>query len=171
MKKRIVFMLTLALCFVLCACSQKCSCDCVYCCDGETASATSDTTSVNKTNEAESTAEIEPVSAELAVEDLEITKFEGDQLWFKVKIRNISDADLEKISFQYQVLDENGDILCYQLCGAFNVVSGQAIWAGPYSVRDLNLEDVHGMSFASDVLGNNPRIKERVVFPVKDYLP
>lgn len=174
MKKIISLILVLMVCLSLCACSKECNCDCEYCCGKELKNSKSQIMQNETPTEAYITNQTEPAKqemreAELAVEDFEITKLEGNELWFRVKIRNISDADIEKFSFQYQVLDKNGDILRYQLCGASTVAAGQAIWAGQYSIRDLKLDEVDAMSFVSDTGKNQPAIKERVVFSIEDY--
>ena len=164
MKRIKWIVLVVLMCMTLCACSDGCNCGCEYCCTVETTREDTPITYAKTESSEENLRE-----PELAVEDFEITKMEGDELWFRVKIRNVSDRDLEKISFQYQVLDKNGDILRYQLCGANNVASGQAIWAGKFSIRDLKLEEVDAMGFVSDWSGNTPALKERVVFRIADY--
>ena len=174
MKKIIALGLAIFIFLALCACSKKCDCGCEYCCSEELQDRDSQIMQNETPAEAYITnqtehAEEETREAELAVEDFEITKLEENELWFRVKIRNISDADIEKFSFQYQVLDKNGDILRYQLCGASTVAAGQAIWAGQYSIRDLQLDEVDAMSFVSDTGKNRPAIKERVVFSIEDY--
>lgn len=174
MKKILALIAVLAVCLVLCACSKECDCGCKYCCGGELQNSESQITQKETSTEAYITNHTKPVEekmekTELAVEDFEITKFEENELWFRVKIRNISDTDIEKFSFQYQVLDKNGDILRYQLCGASTVAAGQAIWAGQYSIRDLQLDEVDAMSFVSDLGKDQPVIKERVVFSIEDY--
>lgn len=174
MKKVLALIVVLAVCLVLCACSKECDCGCKYCCGGELQNSESQIMQNETPAEAYITNQTEPAEeetreAELAVEDFEITKLEENELWFRVKIRNISDTDIEKFSFQYQVLDKNGDILRYQLCGASTVAAGQAIWAGQYSIRDLQMDEVNAMSFVSDIGKNQPAIKERVVFSIEDY--
>ena len=174
MKKIVSLIFVLTACLYLCACSTKCDCGCEYCCGGELQNRESQITQNETPAEAaiadsQKTVEEEIQEAELAVEDFEIVKLEGNELWFRVKIRNISDADLEKFSFQYQVLDKNGDILRYQLCGGSTVAAGQAIWAGQYSIRDLQLDEVDAMSFVSDTGKNQPKIKERIVFSIEDF--
>lgn len=174
MKKIISLILVLAVCLSLCACSKKCDCGCEYCCGKELQNSKSQIKQNEIPAEAYITNQTEPTEEEtrkpeLSVEDFEITKLEENELWFRVKIRNISDADIEQFSFQYQVLDKNGDILRYQLCGASTVAAGQAIWAGQYSIRDLQLDKVDAMSFVSDMGKNQPKIKERVVFSIEDF--
>ena len=169
MKKIISIIMVLAICLSLCACSNECSCGCEYCCDGkERISLNENPAEVYAASQTESELE-KTQEAKLEVEDFEITKLEGDELWFRVKIRNISDTDIEEFSFQYQVLDKNGDILRYQLCGASTVAAGQAIWAGQYSIRDLQLDEVDAMGFVSDLGKNRPALKDRVVFKIEDY--
>ena len=175
MNRMLTFCIIICIMLSLCACAKECGCDCEYCCGAEVREA--ETQSVSDESISETSPSInndEPAGelqeAELAVEDFELIKFEGDELWFRVKIRNISDTDMDRFSFEYQVLDKNGDILRYQLCGASTVAAGQAIWAGQYSIRDLRLDEVDAMSFVSDSLSDDPPLKERVIFRIKDYL-
>lgn len=175
MKKTLVLYMAICIILSLCACSQECSCNCEYCCNVDVREA--EIQSVPNESIPETAASVnddmvagELQEAELAVEDFELIKFEGDELWFRVKIRNISDRDMDRFSFEYQVLDKNGDILRYQLCGASTVAAGQAIWAGQYSIRDLRLDEVDAMSFVSDSLSDDPPLKERVIFRIEDYL-
>ena len=117
--------------------------------------------------------EEENVDAMLSVEDFELIKIENNEIWFKVKIRNISDTDLEQIVFDYQVLDKNGDILCDQTCGASNVAAGQAIWAGQYRTHDLsNAEDATAICFVSSPswMQTKTPLREKVVFQFNDYM-
>ena len=110
MKKYMPLMLALLMCACLCSCGNK-----------ESASAengSKQTEQDNTLNIQQSTVVVESTEptedAMLSVEDFELIKIENNEIWFKVKIRNISDTDLEQIVFDYQVLDKNGDILCDQ---------------------------------------------------------
>lgn len=116
--------------------------------------------------------EEKPASAKIAIEDFEVTDVEDGYLEFKVKVRNISENNLEFIEFDYQVLDENGDILCYQTLGATNVSAGQAIWAGTYGIRDINVDEAASICFVSDALPGlaNTPIEGKVVFNLDDYM-
>lgn len=177
MKKLISFMMVLVICLGLCAC-------------GRTQRATNEdagvsnienprsdnTLNISQPTEAfENTKpnEEENVDAMLSVEDFELIKIENNEIWFKVKIRNISDTDLEQIVFDYQVLDKNGDILCDQTCGASNVAAGQAIWAGQYRTHDLsNAEDATAICFVSSPswMQTKTPLREKVVFQFNDYM-
>ena len=112
--------------------------------------------------------------AQIAVEDFEIKGVEEDGCFrFTVKIRNITDRDLEKIVFDYQVLDQNGDILLDQSCGASNVAAGQAIWAGPYRIKDgAHSDEFAAICFVSPPSWHKSRtpLKEKVTFQLADYM-
>lgn len=107
--------------------------------------------------------------AKIAAEDFELTKIGGGELRFKVKFRNISETDLKKIHFDYQLLDQNGDILCSQSCGASNVAAGQAIWAGEYGVNNEHIDEAYSMCFVSSVyspVGEDTPLREKAIFPL-----
>ena len=110
---------------------------------------------------------------QLAVEDFEVVRYDNDTLSFKVKLRNISDVDKESISFLYQLLDANGDILDDQLCGAASVDAGQAIWAGQYSIsNDIHIEDVAAVAITSNpYTGRKNSIAEKMTFQVPSGQP
>lgn len=169
MKKYMPLMLALLMCACLCSCGNK-----------ESASAengSKQTEQDNTLNIQQSTVVVESTEptedAMLSVEDFELIKIENNEIWFKVKIRNISDTDLEQIVFDYQVLDKNGDILCDQTCGATNVASGQAIWAGQYRTHDLsNAEEATAICFVSSPswMQTKSPLTEKVVFQFKDFM-
>lgn len=87
---------------------------------------------------------------QLVVEDFEVTRYEKDELGFKIKFRNISDVDLETFTFLYQILDVNGDILYDTNAGGDSVDAGQAIWTGPWSsVGSIPVADVAAIAIKS----------------------
>ena len=154
MKRIFALLLALTMIFALCACGG-----------GKTEQAS--------TPEAKPTPEAK--EAKLAVEDFEITKVEREKgkFLFRVKIRNISDADLDLVEFDYQILDANGDILQDMPCGASNVEAGQAIWAGAYSVKfeGSHFDEAVAIRFvpAFGVVNELP-LKEKVTFQLEDYM-
>lgn len=152
MKKIVALLLVFVMMFALCGCGDK--------------------DSSNEKNSTSAMGMKESVSAKLDVEDFKIVDIEDDEFTFKVKLRNISENDLEFITFDYQCLDANGDILCYETLGATNVAAGQAIWAGEYPVRDVDFEELVSICFVSDALPGmvNTPLKEKVVFNLDDYM-
>ena len=152
MKKKIALLLVFVMVFALFGCGDK--------------------DSSNEKNSTSAMGMKESVSAKLDVEDFKIVDIEDDEFTFKVKLRNISENDIEFIEFDYQCLDANGDILCYATIGATNVAAGQAIWAGTYPVRDVDFEEIVSICFVSDALPGmaNTPLKEKVVFNLDDYM-
>ena len=112
MKKVLVFFSRLSRAS-LCACRKACTCGCAYCCGREKyETETPFELSINSDHEhipiqQEPSVENEQRS-ELAIEDFEITSYEKGELGFKVKIRNISEIDIEKFTFLYQLLGTTG---------------------------------------------------------------
>lgn len=152
MKKIIALLLALSMVFALCACGSK--------------------DDASEKASAEKPANVtEKVSAQISVEDFKIVKIENGELWYKVKVRNITESDLERITFDFQILDNNGDVLFYQSFGATNVAAGQAIWAGQYRVEDACLDEAVSVCFVSTVGGvTKTPLKEKVVFALEDYM-
>ena len=115
-----------------------------------------------------SNADLEP---KLAVEDFEITKVEKDAIWFNVKIRNISEKDLDTVGCEFQLLDSNGDILCGRNIGATNLSAGQARWAGTFSAQSPHLHEATAISFSSTANTIDPQpLREKVIFQLDDYM-
>ena len=109
---------------------------------------------------------------QLAVEDFEVVRYDTEFLIFKVKLRNISDVNMDSIGFLVQFLDANGDILDDRMCGAASVNAGQAIWAGQYSIsNDIRVEDVAAVAIASDPYSGRNSIAEKVTFQVPSGQP
>lgn len=110
---------------------------------------------------------------QLVVEDFEVTRYEKDDLRFKIKLRNISDVDLETISFFYQVLDVNGDILYDINVGADSVDAGQAIWTGPWSsIGDIPVADVAAIAIKSSThTSKKNTIAEKKTFEIPSGRP
>ena len=153
MKKIIAMLLALAMMFALCACGRK---------DSETQ------TNANTQTTAQSTSEF--ADAVLSAEDIEITKVEEGKLSFKVKIRNVSERDLDSIHFVSQALDKNGDVLCALDCGGFSVAAGQAIWSGPYTMIDSHLDEATSMCFVTTVGIYAMPFRERTIFQLEDHM-
>lgn len=169
MKRTISFLLVLAMVFTLCACGG-----------GKVEAPVSEPvpTSEQKqepTEEPETQASIDE-DAPLAVEDFEITNVgENGSFSFRVKIRNISDKDLNTIPlFNYQVLDKNGDIILNEICAATSTIAaGQAIWAGPYRITDTAHQDEFAtICFVSSPdLGNGgTKLREKAEYGLENYL-
>lgn len=175
MKRRAALLLIMAMAFALCACGKS--------------TVPSDTEKVppSETGNSQQVIETANVStpaspasnndseAQLAVEGFEITQVENDgKFYFTVKLRNITDKDLEQISFDYQLLDKNGDILGDQTCGANNVAAGQAIWAGPYKIKldASHIDEIDSVCFVSSPawLKSRTPLNEKVSFQIKDYM-
>ena len=104
--------------------------------------------------------------AQIAIEDFEITEVKKDSFYFKVKIRNITDSDID-LSLRYLVLNRNQDILSSQLIGTTtNPAAGQAIWAGPYKVSPLDKDAIYICFVSSDYVDG--MLKEEVLYPLGD---
>lgn len=154
MKKMVALLLVFVMVFALCGCGEK---------EKSNEKGSASTMDANET---------ELASAKVSIEDFMITDVDDGYLEFKVKVRNISERDLEFIEFDYQFLDDNGDILCYATVGTTNVSAGQAIWAGTYGVRDIKVEELASVCFVSDALPGlaNTPLEGKVVFNLEDYM-
>lgn len=109
---------------------------------------------------------------QLVVEDFEVTRYDKDELKFKIKFRNISDVDLETFSFLYQILDANGDILYYLNCGGSSVDAGQAIWSGPWSsTGSIPVADVAAVAIKSSPHLPKNAIAEKKTFAIPSGRP
>ena len=177
MKKGMSLVLALVMCLSLCACgrTQRATTEDAGVSNSENPHS-DNTLNISQPTEAFENAkpnEEDHENAMLSVEDFELIKIENNEICFKVKIRNISNTDLEQIVFDYQVLDKNGDILCDQTCGASNVAAGQAIWAGQYRTHDLsNAEEATAICFVSSPswMQTKTPLREKVDFQFNDYM-
>ena len=154
MKKTIALVLALVICLSLWGCAK------------ETESAGSSNLSTDGASVAAIQAD-EEVLPQLAVEDFEVVRYDSEHLTFKVKLRNISDVNLDSIVILAQFLDANGDILGDTRFGANSVDAGQAIWAGQFSIsNDIRVEDVVAVAITSDKATRKNSIAEKMTFQV-----
>ena len=169
MKRIVALILVLVMVFALCACGSK-----EVSSQAQTPSEQSNSTLPTGELESSTPTEEPAQVAQLQVEDFEITEVDKEgRFRFSVKIRNITGADLEEITFYYQVLDANGDILSDQACGAKQIAAGQAIWAGPYKVKieDSHVDEAVAMRFVTAVgFKTGFPFKEPVTFQLEDYM-
>ena len=174
MKRMIAMLLALVMAFTLCACGSKELTDAEKEAIYEEVAAKKAAAEKEAAGQSADTLESAAEDAMLAVEDFEITEIEKNGLFrFSVKIRNISESDLEEIVFYYQVLDANGDILSDQACSAKQVAAGQAIWAGPFKVKieDSHIDEAAAMRFVTAVgFKTGAPLKEPVTFWLEDYM-
>ena len=123
-------------------------------------------TAANSTSAPTSGGDAKPSEAApiAAVEGCEITKLEKDSFSFKVKVRNITEEDLD-LTLNYQVLDANGDAIGNTTIGIRDVLAGQAVWSNNFSVKEVDLSEVDAISFVSTGHGSSKApLQERMTY-------
>lgn len=86
---------------------------------------------------------------DFAVEDFEIESSDSNRIYFKVKVRNNTDTDVDIFSINYQLLDENGDSIYSSSFGAPNLLAGQSSWLGKYGIEKEDCKGAVAIRFIS----------------------
>ena len=153
MKKIVALLLALSMLFALCACSNK---------------------SQTESNKDKVTISVEEQKAEdalIAVEDCKIHFTQDGRFCLHAKVRNICDEDIGMIKVNYQLLDKNGDSLRNWHMTLDNIMVGQAMWSGHFTIGEVAFEDLGGIAFVNASPTNSTDImpiKEKVTFAIED---